>query len=137
VSDPQGNDERGAVGYVPKVGDRIRIRRPHGGSETGRVRSSWPDLREGYADLDRKGRCPECEQPTPRGERFRYDEVAPLSDSQEAPVADIEDSARTLAEKHVEHYRSCGCLGDGAVCCDPRCECHDEAKDSGSTAAES
>lgn len=31
----------------------------------------------------------------------------------------------TLAEKHQAHYRSCGCLGDSAICCDPTCECHE------------
>ena len=66
--------------YVPQVGDRIRIRLLSG-TEAGRVRRSWPDLREGYVDLDRKGRCHECDQPIPRGERFRYDEVEPEGES--------------------------------------------------------
>lgn len=64
--------------FVPQVGDLIRIKRRFGSVETGLVRSSWSNLREGYVDLDRKGRCHECGQPTPRGERFRYDEVEPV-----------------------------------------------------------
>ncbi len=28
-----------------------------------------------------------------------------------------------VAAKHVEHYRTCGCLGDSAVCCDATCPC--------------
>jgi hypothetical protein len=32
----------------------------------------------------------------------------------------------TLAQRHQEHYRSCGCLGDSAECCVYGCECHDE-----------
>lgn len=73
--------EFGAGGYTPKVGDRIRIDTGYGGHEDGIVRSSWPDLREGYAELDRKGKCPTCEQPTPRGRRFRYDEATHIGSS--------------------------------------------------------
>lgn len=29
----------------------------------------------------------------------------------------------TKAERHIVHYRTCGCLGSGSVCCDPSC-CH-------------
>lgn len=29
-----------------------------------------------------------------------------------------------LAHKHMDHYRSCECLGDSAECCVPSCECH-------------
>ena len=31
---------------------------------------------------------------------------------------------KTLTQKHIEHYRSCNCLGDSAVCCVASCECH-------------
>ena len=30
----------------------------------------------------------------------------------------------TLAQKHMQHYRSCNCLGDSAECCRADCECH-------------
>lgn len=29
----------------------------------------------------------------------------------------------TVNERHTLHYRSCGCLGDSAECCDPSCPC--------------
>jgi hypothetical protein len=28
---------------------------------------------------------------------------------------------RSKSERHMEHYRTCGCLGDGSVCCDTSC----------------
>jgi hypothetical protein len=31
----------------------------------------------------------------------------------------------SLARRHQQHYRSCGCLGDSAECCVPSCACHD------------
>lgn len=34
-------------------------------------------------------------------------------------------TAATVAERHQEHYRSCGCLSDSAECCDPTCPCGD------------
>lgn len=30
-------------------------------------------------------------------------------------------SPLTKAQRHQEHYRTCGCLGDSDVCCDPLC----------------
>lgn len=27
----------------------------------------------------------------------------------------------STAQRHVEHYRTCGCLGDSDRCCDPTC----------------
>lgn len=30
----------------------------------------------------------------------------------------------SLVEKHMQHYRSCDCLGDAAECCVASCECH-------------
>ena len=35
-----------------------------------------------------------------------------------------EPTTPTLAERHADHYRTCGCLGDSAECCVPTCECH-------------
>lgn len=29
--------------------------------------------------------------------------------------------ATTKAQRHQAHYRTCGCLGDKAECCDPSC----------------
>jgi hypothetical protein len=40
-----------------------------------------------------------------------------------------DENGSTLAQKHQEHYRSCGCLGDSAECCVPGCECHDDVTD--------
>lgn len=27
----------------------------------------------------------------------------------------------SIIRRHMEHYRSCGCLDDSDVCCDPKC----------------
>ena len=40
------------------------------------------------------------------------------------PPEQAASGSTTLAQKHQEHYRSCGCLGDSAECCEPGCECH-------------
>lgn len=84
--------------YVPKVGDRIRwVLPPYMRHETGKVKSSWPDLKEGYATLDRPGQCTGCSNcdgcgsALKRGARFRYDEVErlparrPVSAKRETP----------------------------------------------------
>lgn len=31
---------------------------------------------------------------------------------------------RVIVQRHVEHYRTCGCLGDASECCVTTCPCH-------------
>lgn len=40
-----------------------------------------------------------------------------------AKAEKCEDFHGSLAERHQMHYRSCGCLGYSAECCDPTCPC--------------
>lgn len=64
--------------WVPKEGDRVRFTKNAqiwAWYESATVTRSWPDMKEGYAVLDRTTPCKECGHGKPIGYRFRYDEV--------------------------------------------------------------